>query len=64
MRSGAAANAALWLESKMGHQGPTRQLQSQPLLVAITDVRHGAGRVDKRDIAHSQGCSPIVLTDR
>src|ERR1700754_3534474 len=56
--------AAAWFKSKGGNQKLARQLQRQPLFVAIINIRHGTARFYEGYLSHRQVYSLIILNDR
>jgi hypothetical protein len=61
----ATSRKAPRFQAQMRHQGPPRQLQRPPPLVAplLRYVCHGPSRVDESDITDCEFHSPVVLDD-
>jgi hypothetical protein len=63
--SAAPASSALRLKFEVGNQRPARQKEGQSSHARVVgDARYGAGCIDKRDIAHGELYTLIVLVDR
>src|ERR1700750_418801 len=66
LRLSATARAALRLETEMRRQLPARQLQTEPLRVAVLGLRdecHGSRGIEQDDIAGSDIYDAVVLND-
>jgi hypothetical protein len=66
-RSPAAAGAKLRLETEMGYQRPARQLQAEPLPIAVSVVRgecYRPGRIDELQVAGGDLRDAVILGDR